>query len=160
MCGWLKNGNLVFLFTFFLFFSFLFPSSTFHSDHANRQATSPSLWCFLSHLHPQTTFLNKPSTTSTDSSGCPINSSSTTTHHYHHHHHHQHHHAGLKFSPSEALGRLRRGKEGVSLPPRLLLLAGCIVLHFTRLAHLTHLPVINLVMLLLFILFSHVVLTH
>ncbi|XP_069677566.1 uncharacterized protein RhoGAP19D isoform X4 [Periplaneta americana] len=74
----------------------------------SRQATSPSLWCFLSHLHPQTTFISKPSstTTTTGSPGCPINSSSTTTHHHHHHHH-----AGLKFSPSEALGRLRRGSD-------------------------------------------------
>ncbi|XP_033607133.1 uncharacterized protein LOC111863876 isoform X5 [Cryptotermes secundus] len=77
----------------------------------SRQTASPSLWCFLSHFQPQATFISKPSSTSTTtgSSGCPINSSSTT--HHHHHHHHYHHHAGLKFSPSEALGRLRRGSD-------------------------------------------------
>ncbi|KDR20991.1 Rho GTPase-activating protein 21 [Zootermopsis nevadensis] len=74
----------------------------------SRQAASPSLWCFLSHLHPQTTFISKPSstTTATGSPGCPINSSSSTAHHHHHYHH-----AGLKFAPSEALGRLRRGSD-------------------------------------------------
>ena len=138
-------------FFFFIFFKILLTysisplcilSSPLAAD-GNRQAASPSLWCFLSHLHPQTTFISKSSSTTTatiSSSGCPISSSSSTTqHHYHYHHHHHHqHNAGLKFSPSEALGRLRRGKEGVSLP-----LDRCCWLRFPSLclafSHITHL---------------------
>lgn len=166
--GWWRNGNFVFFLHFFnspifspLHLAFVLP----YANGGNRQAASPSLWCFLSHLHPQTTFISKPSSTTiaTGSLGCPINSSSSSAHHQHYHH------AGLKFPPSEALGRLRRGKEGSPCP-----LNCCCWLHFlslciyilclvlSHITHLTHLPdwqfyVINCVMLLLSILFSYVV---
>lgn len=131
----------------FFFFIFLNSSPLFHFSisrslfplavDGNRQAPIQSLWCFLSHLHPQTTFISKSSsatTATTSSCGCPISGSSSSTHHHHHHN------AGLKFSPSEALGRLQRGKEGVSSP-----LNRCCWLRFpslclahSRVTHLTY----------------------
>ncbi|XP_068082173.1 rho GTPase-activating protein 21 [Anabrus simplex] len=88
--------------------SSVFMWNNYRIRRPDKQATSPSFWCFLSHLHPQTTFsssiiinnYNNSSTNNCSSSSCNIDSYSGSKNI-----------GRVKFPTSEALGRLRRGSD-------------------------------------------------